>query len=128
MSQQQQSALANFFNTIVGDMNEWNTATKDARYLFAKNDNKENEYTLFNLELQAGYKFKIVANGDWNISNPNSPYGGYGYKNVSNIASLSQYFVEADEADSNIETLKDCTLTITATINNGSVSLSFEIK
>lgn len=114
--------------TIVGDMNEWNTATEDARYIFAKSDVAENTYTLFNVQLQAGYKFKIVANGDWNISNPNSPYGGYGYKNVSNIANLSQYFVEADEADSNIETLKDCTLTITATINKGSVSLSFEIK
>ena len=114
---------------VVGDMNEWNTQTQDGRYCFAKSDNEANSYTLFNLQLQAGYKFKIVANSDWNIANANSPYGGYGYKNVSNIASLSQYFVEADEADSNIEVVKGCTLTITSVIgNDGNVSFTFQIK
>ena len=110
----------------VGDMNEWNNQTSNARYLFAKNDEKENEHILYNLQLQAGYKFKFVANGDWHIANANRPYGGYGYDDVANISSYSTYFQEADEADSNIEVLKDCTLTITAVIdNNGEVSFNF---
>ena len=52
--------------------------------------------TYFRLDMQrfcsAGKKFKFIANENWHLSNKSTSYNGFGYDDVTNMSSYSEYF------------------------------------
>ena len=47
----------------------------------------------------AGKSFKFIANEDWNMANPDSTYKGFGYDDVKNMNTYSEYFARGTNGE-----------------------------
>ena len=116
-SNQEQQTL--FIDSLIlfGSFNSWG-GNPTEQHEFIRTG--ENSFAIYQFPVQAGDKFKVVANGgDWGIHNSETAYGGFGYNDFDNIKEFSD-FLGLDESDDNcnIVVKQSCELTIEA-INSG---------
>ena len=85
----------NYFNIenmyLTSYFDSWNSSYASSSLKLVSTSS--NYFTLSNSVIfLAGKEFKFIANGDWSVSNPSTSYNGFGYDDVYNISSYSQYF------------------------------------
>ena len=116
-SNQEQPTLFIDSLQLFGSFNNW-VSNPTEQLEFTRTG--ENSFAIYQFPVQSGDIFKVVANGgDWEIHNPGTAYGGFGYNDFDNIKEFSD-FLGLDEEDNNcnIVVKQNCELTIEAQ-NNG---------
>ena len=74
--------------------------------------------------LASGEKFKMVANVDWSVHNPDVEYGGFGYDDVENITDFGDMFAKGE--NSNIVVMQSCIIAIKVSIIGNIVNFTFK--
>lgn len=102
---------------LFGSFNDWGNGDLGE---YSMNPKGENMFAIYQVPLHSGDKFKVVANGDWTIHNPEKAYGGFGYNDFDNISEFSDFLGldEEDPVNCNIVVKQSCELTIEA-FNSG---------
>ena len=120
-NEEQQTLFINSL-CLYGSFNDWG-ASVTSTHVFKQRS--ENAFALYQFAVEPGDKFKIVANSDWVIHNPETAYGGFGYDDFDNIKEYAEYLQKDDDKDANIIVKQYCEISIEAQ-NNGT-HLGFKI-
>ena len=96
---------------LYGSFNDWGASVAPSHEL---NPISDNSFVLYQLAVQPGDKFKVVANSDWTIHNPETAYGGFGYDDFDNIKEYAEYFQKEDDKDATIIVKQYCEISVEA--------------
>ena len=121
-SSSQQQGLNIYSLALVGDFNNWElTGIK-----FQNND--PDYFVLSNFSIQANQEFKLVANQDWTVHNPNTSYGGFGFDDIKRLEN-QDCFSRKEGPDGNIHANMTCTFSIEAVVVGDTLIISlFDIQ
>ena len=116
----------NYFNIenmyLTSYFDSWNSSYASSSLKLVSTSS--NYFTLSNSVIfLAGKEFKFIANGDWSVSNPTTSYNGFGYDDVYNISSYSQYFSRG--SNGKIIVVQNVSLMVKVNVYSDHLEISF---